>query len=95
MKNNAEVKYRVILTVKDVVITFNTNSNDIEDKLHFFKKSINIPEKSKYDENGFGIYQDCSDKIYVLVVEEDLDMKIFPLSEYKINVGKNSEKEEI
>ena len=88
MKNkNENQNYRVIITANDIVISFITNSKEIEDRLRFLFRGIRTPEKLIYDENGFTNQHEFNEKIIVAVVDNNLDSLIFPLSEHKKYIG--------
>ena len=83
MKNENE-NYRVIVTAKDIVISFKVETEkELEDRLHFLFMSLKTPEKFIYDENKMIISVEFNTTVIVALVNNILDTVIFPLSEYK------------
>ena len=77
--------FRVIVTAKDVVISFAAKSEkEIRDRLHFLFMGLKTPETITYDEKGFITNAEFNTKVIVaLVKSQTLDTVVFPLSDYK------------
>ena len=77
--------FRVIVTAKDVVISFAAKSGkEIQDRLQFLFMGLTTPETMIYDEEGIITNAEFNTKVIVALVKNPtLDVVIFPLSDYK------------
>ena len=82
MKN--ERKYRVIVKIKEIVISFIAEDKEqMGDQLKFLYMGIDIPGESLYNEDGTMTDEEIKGKVIVSVVDEILDCYSFRLSEYR------------
>ena len=77
--------FRVIVTAKDIVISFAPKSRkEIQDRLQFLFMGLTTPETITYDENGLITNAEFNTKVIVALIQnQTLDAVIFPLSDYK------------
>lgn len=80
---NNEKRYRVIVKINEIVISFIAEDKEqMGDQLKFLYMGINIPNKNLYKEDGMDATVEINEKVIVSVVNEFLDCYNFRLSEY-------------
>ena len=85
MKNkNEKQKYRVIVKINDIVISFRAEDKEqMSDQLKFLYRSTNILDKGLYKEDGTDATLEVTENVIVSVVNEILDCYSFRLPEYE------------